>query len=250
MIQKITELVDMRHIIPLFADWEETMIWSCIQGHMGYALTDGKEPPKAAQIVIGDFCFFAGIPDVDLIKAAGAILIIPQNEAWCSKIEEVLGDQVYKESRYSIKKEPDVFNRQKLMNFINFLPERYELKMIDKEIYDYLICHEWSGDFCSQFKDFEDFHNRGLGVVVLDAEIPVSGAASYTIYSEGIEIEIDTEEGYQGQGLATACGAKLILECLDRGLYPSWDAHDLRSVALAEKLGYHRNAEYPVYIRK
>lgn len=36
---------------------------------------------------------------------------------------------------------------------------------------------------------------------------------------------------YRGRGLSTECGAALILKCLRRGLYPSWDAHDLRSVA-------------------
>ena len=29
----------------------------------------------------------------------------------------------------------------------------------------------------------------------------------------------------RNRGLASACGAALILECLERGLYPSWDAH-------------------------
>ena len=43
--------------------------------------------------------------------------------------------------------------------------------------------------------------------------------------------------GAENRGLATACGAQLILTALDRGLYPSWDAYDRRSVALAEKLG-------------
>jgi hypothetical protein len=48
-------------------------------------------------------------------------------------------------------------------------------------------------------------------------------------------------------GLATAYGARLILKCLECGLYPSWHAYDLRSVALAEKFGYHMD-EYTVYI--
>lgn len=71
---------------------------------------------------------------------------------------------------------------------------------------------------------------------------------SYTVYNGGIEIEIDTKLQFRQKGLATACGAKLILECLGRNLYPSWDAHDLRSVALAEKLGYHMDKPYTVYI--
>ena len=47
--------------------------------------------------------------------------------------------------------------------------------------------------------------------------------------------------------MAYICGAKLILECLDRGWYPSWDAQNLWSVALAQKLGYRFDHEYVVY---
>lgn len=75
----------------------------------------------------------------------------------------------------------------------------------------------------------------------------MAGASSYTFYREGIEIEIDTKESHRRKGLATACGASLILECLKRDKYPSWDAIDLRSVALAEKLGYHRAEDYTTY---
>ena len=60
----------------------------------------------------------------------------------------------------------------------------------------------------------------------------VAGASSYTVYDGGIEIQIDTQLKHRRKGLAAACGAKLILECLERGLYPSWDAHDRRSAAL------------------
>ena len=78
---------------------------------------------------------------------------------------------------------------------------------------------------------------------------PVAGAGSYCVYDGGIEIEIDTREDHRRRGLASACGARLILECLDRGLYPSWDAHDLRSVSLAEKLGYRSAGPYKTYIK-
>ncbi len=107
---------------------------------------------------------------------------------------------------------------------------------------------DWSHDFCVNFRNDADFLARGLGVAVLRAGELVAGAASYTLYDGGIEIEIDTRPDCRRQGLAAACGARLILECLERGLYPSWDAHDLRSVALAEKLGYRRGAAYPVYL--
>lgn len=72
----------------------------------------------------------------------------------------------------------------------------------------------------------------------------MSGASSYSRYQEGIEIEIDTREDYRRKGFASVCGAKLILECLKRNLYPSWDAQNKASVSLAEKLGYHYSHIY------
>ena len=41
--------------------------------------------------------------------------------------------------------------------------------------------------------------------------------------------------------------AALILQCLEEGLYPSWDAQNMISVHLAEKLGYELDYEYMVY---
>ena len=38
-----------------------------------------------------------------------------------------------------------------------------------------------------------------------------------------------------------------LLQCLEEGLYPSWDAQNMNSVYLAEKLGYEFDHEYTVY---
>ena len=51
-----------------FEGWEETMVWSCLQGCMGYAIVDHEETPRAAQLVVGDFCFFAGEPQDEWIR--------------------------------------------------------------------------------------------------------------------------------------------------------------------------------------
>ena len=55
------------------------------------------------------------------------------------------------------------------------------------------------------------------------------------------------DEAHRRRGLATACAAGLILACLDRGLFPSWDAANPESVGLAQKLGYRFSHEYPVW---
>ncbi|MGN1373208.1 MAG: GNAT family N-acetyltransferase [Candidatus Coproplasma sp.] len=41
--------------------------------------------------------------------------------------------------------------------------------------------------------------------------------------------------------------AALIEECLKEGPYPSWDAQNMNSVRLAEKLGYEFDREYTAY---
>lgn len=243
-------MVQLEQIAPLFAGWEETMVWSYLQGCMGYAIVDQEEAPKAAQIVVGDFCFFTGEPQDQLIRQAGAPILVPKDGAWAQRMEEVLGKSVEKALRYAICKEPGRFDRKTLHQFAQALEQPFSLRLFDRDLYDQAMAEPWSRDFCGLFQDFADFQRRGLGVGVVQEGRLVAGASSYSVYRGGIEIQIETREGYRRQGLATACGAELILLCLEKGLYPSWDAHDLRSVALAEKLGYRRREPYVVYIRR
>lgn len=249
-VKGITRMIAVSKIAPLFSRWEETLVWSCLQGCMGYATADNDEDPTAAMITVGDFCFLAGVPNALLTEQAAAPILVPRNEAWGQVIESVWGDRVEKALRYAIKKEPDVFSRSKLMEYAADLPESCKLKLFDREIYENALKENWSRDFCSLFSDSRDYQERGLGVAVICNGELVSGASSYSVYHGGIEIEVDTKPEFRQKGFACACCAGLILECCKRGLYPSWDAHDLRSVALAEKLGYHMDSPYTVYIQK
>lgn len=236
-------------VAPLFSGWEETLIWSVLQGHMGRVLVDSESNPVSAQLAIGDICFFGGVPSEALAAKAASDELVPQNDAWSEVIERVWGDRVQKRLRYAIRKEPNVFDRKKLQDFVGALSPEYELKLFDAAICGQSASESWSRDFCSCFRDYDDFLHRGFGVAILRDGKLVSGASSYTIYNGGIEIEIDTQPEFRERGLATVCGARLILEALDRGLYPSWDAFDLRSVALAEKLGYHPGHPYTMYMK-
>ena len=83
-------------------------------------------------------------------------------------------------------------------------------------------------------------------MILKDGKI-VAGASSYTRYREGIEIEVDTIESERRKYLATVACSALILRCLDEGLYPSWDAQNMGSVHLSEKLGYEFDHEYIAY---
>lgn len=237
----------------LFEDWQETLIWSCTQNVMGHLYTTCVEKPTSAMAVLGDFTFFAGEPDRELIlykpewSKQDFMIMVPENEAWADMIESCFGEKAKKVERYAIKKEPDVFDRVALKNVVETLPEGYTIRMMDEELF--WRCKEiaWCKDWVSQYPDYEDYERNGLGVVILRDGEPVSGASSYSGYQGGIEIEIDTKKEYRRKGLAYISGARLILECLERNWYPSWDAQNKWSVALAEKLGYHFDHAYRAY---
>ncbi|MDY5576021.1 MAG: GNAT family N-acetyltransferase [Lachnospiraceae bacterium] len=249
----IYELEDPDKVSKLFDGWQETLIWSCLQKVMGHIYVKDTGQIDSAVAVLGDFCFLAGKPDKELIMSKSEwckqdfIIMVPQNEEWGKLIESCLGEKAKKVTRYAIKKELDVFDKSALQEAVNTLPEGFALQMMDEELF--WKCKEiaWCKDWVSQYPDYKAYSEYGLGVVILKDGVPVSGASSYSGYLGGIEIEIDTKEEYRRKGLAYVSGAKLILECLEKGWYPSWDAQNKWSVALAEKLGYHFDHEYTAY---
>lgn len=244
---------NLSKISSLYDNWNETLIWSCLQGYMGTAWADDDSNPKSAQIVIADFCIFAGEASEELVRnrpleyLSDFVIMVPQNSEWAALIQEVYGKDAAAVTRYAIKKEKDVFDREMLREIVDNTDADCCLKMFDEEIYNQAMGNRWSRDLCSQFANYKEFSEKGLGAAILYNGELVAGASSYTVYHGGIEIEIDTRTDYRRRGLALACGAKLILACIDRDLYPSWDAQNKGSVALAEKLGYHFDKEYVVY---
>ena len=238
-------------IAALFGDWPETLIWTCLEGTMGQIYVDDSQSPQSALALYGRqsfFAFLAGKPDAALLRKCEGkdIILVPQDQAWADLIEEIYGDRVRSFTRYATKKDT-LFDREYLEGLVDSLPEGFEVNSINRSLYEACLAEAWSQDLVGNYADFEQFATFGLGYLVLHKGQVVSGASSYASYSGGIEIEVDTREGYRGQGLATICAAKLILTCLERGLYPSWDAHTLTSLKLAEKLGYELDKAYQAY---
>ena len=243
----IYELTDTSKVAGLFGGWEETLIYSCLQKVMGKIYVTDLESPKSAMAFVGCFAFYAGEPNKELVsnKPEGFIIMTPQNKAWEACIEECF-PKAKKVTRYAIKKDTK-FDTDFLRNFIKDLPDGYELKEIDDKIYDMCLPDPVTRDFVSSFGSKEKYLELGRGMVILKSGRIVAGASSYTRYREGIEIEVDTVESERKKGLATVVCAAIILRCLDEGLYPSWDAQNMNSVRLAEKLGYEFSHEYTAY---
>ena len=244
----VYELNDTAKARPLFAEWEEldTGVLSCLDGVMGKILVTDPEQPRSAMAVIGDFAFLAGEPDLELLRGKPErwMLVVPQNEAWASLMEENF--PVYKRVRYAIKKDTK-FDREKLTAMVRALPAGYTLRRFDGELYDLCLKEEDFKECVSVFGSKEKYLELGRGFAVMREGRMVAAASSYSRYREGIDIEIDVVRQERHKGLGSAVAAKLILACLDENLYPAWDAANKLSVRLAEKLGYEFSHEYYCY---
>lgn len=235
----------------LFAGWEETMITSSLEGIMGKVYSDREQSPSSGLIVLADFAFLAGRPDRELVALAMADtvfrILVPQNQAWSQAIEEVYGASAKAVTRYATKKDT-AFDYAALHAELDTIPQGLSLHLVDKVLYQKCLLESWSRDLVSSFPSWEDYARWGLGVVLCNETGELfSGASTYSRYSHGIEIEIDTHPAFRRRGYALLCGAALILLCQQQGLYPSWDAQNPGSLALAQKLGYVFSHAYPAY---
>ena len=282
----IYELEDTAKAASIFEGWEETLIYSCIQKIMGKIYVTDPVQPRSACAFVGCFAFYAGKPDEELVKnkPGDFVIMTPQNEEWAKVIEKCY-PMAKRVTRYATRKDTK-FDILKLQDMVKQLPEGYELRKIDGDIYDQCLQNPETADFVSVFGSKDKYLEYGKGFVILkgeeiqvrhrrtcrEARAPkelsftrlcdppeaqlsagtprlkvVSGASSYSRYKEGIEIEVDTIETERRKHRATAACAALILECLKENLYPSWDAQNINSVRLAEKLGYEFAHEYVAY---
>ena len=243
----VYEQKDTSKVKELFMLWQDTLILSCLQKVMGKIYVTDTENPVSAFAFVGCFGFFTGKPDrrLALHKPEGFAILVPQNEAWAALIEECY-PSAKKVQRFAIKKDTK-FDIGMLQAEISKLPPEYELKQIDSDLYDQCLENSATADFVSAFESKEQYLKIGRGMVILKDGKIVSGASSFTRYREGIEIEVDTVESERRKHLATIACSALILKCLEEGLYPSWDAQNMHSVHLAEKLGYEFDHAYTAY---
>ncbi|MGZ9585829.1 GNAT family N-acetyltransferase [Paenibacillus marinisediminis] len=244
-----------RKLIPMFEHMPTMIMLSSLQGHMGTAWVDDLSNPTVAQVIVGVCIFYAGDPNAEaaeelLLHLPEDSLVIVDSDEWKERIEAVHYQHkhsIEKLVRYAFKKDPAHLDRKHIQSFLSALPEGYELRKIDHSIASDPSLHKLSEDFTGQFNSIEDYLHRGIGYCILHEGQVVCGASSYSIYDHGIEIELATHPEHRRLGLATAATSALIVDCLDRGIYPSYDAANAVSAALAQKLGYILHGSYDTY---
>lgn len=243
-------------VVPICKDSTEVLIRAAVEGSMGRVWVAKLGDPKFCLLKTGNHAYTVGlIPKGEralnlratIIKECDHAYITPTTEAWAIWLEDNLDCNYRKISRYAFKREEQHFDRDILCSFADKIPEGMRMKRIDKHSYRQALREEWSYDFVANFGTEEKFLEYGMGYVIYKGSELVSGCSAYGFAKGMMEITVSTKKEYRRRGLALAAASKFILDCMDKGLYPNWDAASLVSVSLAQKLGYVFDKEYKVF---
>ncbi len=205
-------------------------------------LTDCRAQPHSAAVIMGDFALLYGQADPQLLAgfARPGLLLIGSRE-WQQLAQERFACRSYQRQRFLLR--PDERLLHHLQQLARPVPGT-RLEPIGERWFSDCRSREWAADFCSQFACFTDYARWGRGILLIQNDEPVSGASSYLVSRTGFTIQVQTRQDCQRKGYAKTVAAALILEAIQQGLYPDWDADNDASAALAVQLGYTPQERY------
>ncbi|MBT2573090.1 GNAT family N-acetyltransferase [Bacillus sp. ISL-51] len=93
------------------------------------------------------------------------------------------------------------------------------------------------------------FLSHGFGLSAFYHGKPVSECTFIFTGDKRAEMDITTQAGFRGMGLARMTAKAFINHCLTCDLTPGWDVNNMASVSLAEKLGFNEPATFSVFVK-
>ena len=244
---------DLRRFFPNYT-WNY-IADAILEGSMGEVRVDDAQDPAFVQLSLPAFKVHIFGGDAArpaarecLEELPGLSTLLFGMPGWKELLYEVHEGKVVALQRYPFSSEK--LDAAHLQTLLARLPEPYRVERIDLQHARQIA--DAKGDLADGlslgFTSPEDFIERGFGTCVLEDGQVVCAATTGAVCSKGIEVQINTHRKHRERGLASAAGAALILECLERGIDPHWDAATEISAGLAKKLGYVPEEPYDVYI--
>ena len=224
-------------------------VQSVLEDQMGTAYTDSIENPERFMIEQdGFFSYFAGDFSTEsgqafLADVPGGRLLMAGSPGWQDALK-IYGDRLKAITRYSFSSDSLTLNHLKSLATSN--PDTASIQKMTLELAESGYPYFEIGAFDST----EDFIQRGTGYCMIAEDKIVAVAYSSLACNSAIEISIFVDDAYRRKGVATTLSAQLLIECLEQGITPHWDAANKESCALAEKLGYTFQSEYTAYFLK
>jgi len=241
---QIVKKENLENLSELFKEVRFNMGKSVLDNKMGKAYADNESQPSFAFLLVRSYCFISGSIEKEKLEEIinnynlKDYIIIPSDNLK-ELFRAIFKKKITRCERHSIKKNPK-FNIKQLEEYSNNVQNKYEFVVITKEI-AYNIKEE---NFLTITDDYE---KNGIGYACLQHNEIIGVASSNIIYKDGIEVNIRIKDNFRKEGLATVLASKLILLCIQKNMTVSWDAANLPSLKLAEKLGFEYCSTYDVY---
>lgn len=216
---------------------------------MGRAWADNPVYPRSAVMAVGDFLLCAGVCGPEGSHQLRALL--REEREWLVVAPAQWHHRMFsleEHTRYAFDHEIQPEDEH-LRQILRGIPQGMHFQPITPQWYDWCLRHEWSRDFVSLFSR-ENYAQAGLGVLLMQGDEPMAGASSYAVYPGGIEVQVQTREGFEGRGYGTLASAALILKAHEQKKRVTWDAHNAASARMAQKLGYRGMKAYTVFVQR
>lgn len=233
----------------------DTALLSALQGYMGWVEVDDPENIRLIVARCGDYFYFGGDPShpeaeryIRSVPSEGYLVSL--EKPWQERFLSVLGDRAELQHRYIIRRDMSHLDRAHLRSLCETLPEGFTVVPINKKMAEALRSMHWSHEYVNQFRDAQDFVERGFGFAVMHGEDIACVGVTFSLYDGGMEMGIATNPAYRRLGLATIASARTVLEALDRGWELNWDAANPVSLRLACKMGFEPCGEYDLVLVK
>ena len=221
---------------------------------LGHLRVDNASNPNVAWFSYYPINFVAGnshsdeaqllvetIPDLNII-------VVP-NDDWARLVKEQYGKELRVQQR--TKFNPGSLDPEKIRRLKNNIPSGFELQEINRNnlrTVDPAVCRIID----LHFGGVDGLLQHGVGFCAVQENQIFSLAYSAFPFIDEFEVQVDTvdDPSYRRRGLATGVSAALIEYALENDIVPHWDAANLASIKLAEKLGYSNPVAWEAYYKK
>jgi len=214
---------------------EPLILRACQAGQLGRIL-----PYDGGVLYEAGFIYLDGEADATicqkLLTDYASRMFIPLSDDWKQTFEK--DDGLASRTRYQMK--PLYASAVAILP-----PVPYRLTPFDEKAFSLHPFHH-----CCNYAGFRDFAERGSGAVVWSGDEIVSSASSYISFENEVELDVSTLSDHRRKCLGLACAAAMLNDCFQRGITVHWDAQNLPSLRMAEKLGFVLDESYTAYYCK
>ncbi|HUP27128.1 MAG TPA: GNAT family N-acetyltransferase [Chloroflexia bacterium] len=145
------------------------------------------------------------------------------------------------------------FGELRIKDWNSNIPDGSSIRRIDSallESNDLVNLDRVTEEIACCWTSVDQFLDKGFGFCVISGDIIAGWCTAEYASDTDIGIGIETVEEYQGRGFGTLVACAFIEHCLSKGLKPYWDCwkSNLPSSALAEKVGFRKLGDYPVFV--